>query len=204
MSEPAVTLTDFALAIECWVFAVLLLRGPAEPVRRWWSLFFATVGLAAFIGGLVHGFFPGDDTLWIATMLTLGVAGMAAWVLGSLLLAVPGIRVAAMVLLVIYAAVVLFVRREFLIAILMYLPATLFLLVAMITVWMRERSRPLAVGIAGLVLTFVAAAVQQLKVAVHPVFFDHNALYHLIQFVALWMIFAAAARAPAPTVSGTA
>jgi hypothetical protein len=34
--------------------------------------------------------------------------------------------------------------------------------------------------------------VQQLRIAVHPVYLNHNALYHVIQFVALWMIFVAA------------
>jgi hypothetical protein len=57
----------------------------------------------------------------------------------------------------------------------------------------RRQSAALGWGIVGLVLTFLGAAVQQLKLAVHPVYFDHNALYHLIQFVALWMIYRAAA-----------
>ena len=38
-------------------------------------------------------------------------------------------------------------------------------------------------------MTFAAALVQRLKVAVHPEYFDHNALYHLIQGVAVLLIF---------------
>ncbi len=38
----------------------------------------------------------------------------------------------------------------------------------------------------------VAAGVQQLGIALHPVYFDHNALYHLIQAVAVLMLFLSA------------
>jgi Family of unknown function (DUF6962) len=42
---------------------------------------------------------------------------------------------------------------------------------------------------AGVVLSFVAAACQQLGIAVHPIYFDHNAVYHAIQALALALIF---------------
>lgn len=196
MLEPDVTLTDYALALECVVFCALLLRGGPwhQPLRRWWVFFFASIGVAALIGGTVHGFLPGNAALWTATLLTLGATSLAAWMIGSYLLALPAIRRAAVVLLLVYVAVVLFVRQEFLVAIAMYLPATLFLLVAMVRVHRTTRERAVAIGIGGLALTFVAAAVQQLKVGLHPVYFNHNALYHLIQFVALWLLFIAARR----------
>jgi hypothetical protein len=38
-------------------------------------------------------------------------------------------------------------------------------------------------------LTFVAAGVQQAGVALGSIHFNHNALYHVIQAVALFMIF---------------
>lgn len=196
MKEPDVTLTDYALALECAVFCVLLLRGGpwTQSLRRWWTFFFASIGTAALIGGTVHGFLPGNAVLWTATLLTLGATSLAAWMIGAHLLDLPGVRRAAVVLLVIYVGVVLFVRQEFLVAIAMYLPATLFLLVAMVWTYRARRERAIGIGIGGLVLTFVAAAVQQLKVGVHPVYFNHNALYHVIQFAALWMIFIAARR----------
>jgi len=193
MKEPDVTLTDYLLAAECAVFCVLLLREQVrDPLRRWWVIFFASVGLAALIGGTVHGFLPGNTVLWTATMLTLGVTSVAGWFIGSLLLGMRWLRPVAVVLLGIYAGVVLFVNSTFVVAIAMYLPATVFLLLAMVARYATSRDPGVGIGVAGLVLTFVAAAVQQLKVGVHPVYFNHNALYHLIQFVALWMIFIAA------------
>jgi hypothetical protein len=71
----------------------------------------------------------------------------------------------------------------------------------------RTRNRPLALTITGLLLTFVAAGVQQAGIAVHPVYFNHNALYHVIQGVALFLIFVGArwivTVAPGSTVSQT-
>ena len=44
-------------------------------------------------------------------------------------------------------------------------------------------------GAWGLGLTFVAAAVQQARVGLHPRYFNHNALYHLIQGAGLFLVF---------------
>jgi hypothetical protein len=37
----------------------------------------------------------------------------------------------------------------------------------------------------------MGAAVQQLRIGLHPAYFNHNALYHLVQAVALALVFAA-------------
>jgi hypothetical protein len=199
MTEPDVTLTDYALAVLCAVFCALALKwAPTDPrLRRWWIVFFASIGLGALLGGTVHGFFlaPGAarDTLWKATLLCIGVTAVACWMIGARLafreLGVAWVRRAAIAQYVAYAAVVLFVTSAFLVAIATYLPATLFLLVVLILAYRRVPARALAYGIAGLLLTFVAAAVQTLRVAIHPVYFNHNALYHLIQAVALVLIY---------------
>jgi hypothetical protein len=58
-------------------------------------------------------------------------------------------------------------------------------------------ARPLdAAGVlmlAGVVLSLVAAAVQQSGVAIHRNF-NHNDLYHVVQAVALWLLYLAARR----------
>ena len=43
--------------------------------------------------------------------------------------------------------------------------------------------------LAGIISTFAAAGVQQTGLAMHPIYFNHNALYHLIQGLALFMVF---------------
>ncbi len=203
LTEPAVTLTDYALAIECAVFTLLLMRREASDrtLRFWFVAFFASAGCASLLGGTVHGFFPdaagtGRQVLWQATLLAILVTGLAAWNIGSILLLSPRgaaiMRLLAIAQLVGFSLVVLFVRREFFIAIIAYLPATLFLLIGLVAAYRRRPLPPLRWGITGLGLTFLAAAVQRLHIAVHPYLFDHNALYHVIQGAALWMIFLAA------------
>lgn len=203
MTEPDVTLTDYGIALECAILCAFLARLPAvsPAVRRWSIVLFASIGAGALFGGTVHGFFLdesslGNRILWPATLLALGVTSTAMWFVGaSAALREPRagwLRRAAVAALVVYAAIVILVDQRFVVAIAMYLPATVFLLAILIALYARHRTRALAIGIAGLLLTFAAAAVQQLRVAVHPVYFNHNALYHVIQGVALAMIFVGA------------
>ncbi|HKR08918.1 MAG TPA: hypothetical protein VJS39_07010, partial [Gemmatimonadaceae bacterium] len=98
----------------------------------------------------------------------------------------------AIALIAILSAAVLFVTRNFAIAIVGYLPSTLFLLFALVSAYARRKERSIAWGIAGLSLTLVAAGVQRLHVTIHPVYLDHNAFYHVIQGIGLWMIYKAA------------
>jgi hypothetical protein len=203
ITEPAVTLTDYALAVECAVFVLLLMRRDAsdQALRFWFVIFFASAAGASLLGGTVHGFFPdvasdGRQILWQATLLAILVTSVAAWNIGAVLLLSPRtatiLRLLAIAQLLIFSFVVLFVRHEFFIAIIAYLPATLFLLMGLVVAYRRRHVSGLRWGIAGLGLTFIAAAVQRLHIAVHPHYFDHNALYHVIQGAALWMIFLAA------------
>ena len=203
LTRPAVSLTDFALALECSVFAVLLARRTAtdQLLRKWFAVFFTSIAAASLLGGITHGFFeystsPVRGVLWTATLLSILVTSFATWSIAAILQLEPPasrlVRGFALAQILVLSIVVLFISREFVIAIVAYLPATVFLLIAFVLAYRRGREPALAWGVAGLALTFVGAAVQQLKVAVHPVYLDHNTLYHVIQFVALWMIYRSA------------
>ena len=82
--------------------------------------------------------------------------------------------------------------REFWITIVAYMPAALAMLVAYVLNRRAGGGEVLRWGIAGVALTFVAAIVQVGRVALHPHWFNHNALYHTIQAVALLAIAVAA------------
>jgi hypothetical protein len=203
LTRPAVSLTDFALAVECAAFTVLLLRHPAsDPVlRRWFAAFFVSVAAASLLGGTMHGFFeystsPVRTILWTGTMLSILLTSFAAWSIAAILQlhgrASLWARRFAVAQLLLLSFVVLFVTSQFVVAIIAYLPATVFLLVSLTLAYRRRRASALAWGVAGLALVFVGAAVQQLGVTVHPVYLDHNTLYHVIQGIALWMIYRAA------------
>lgn len=203
MTEPAVTLTDYAIALECAVFAIALLRLDARDneLRFWFVVFFASIGIASTLGGTVHGFFlpassSGRAILWPATLLSILVTSVAAWTIGAVLQFDESratlIRRLAIAQLAIFSLVVLFVTRKFYVAILAYLPSTLFLLFALVPAYRRRPNTAIRWGIIGLTVTLAAAALQQLHIGIHPVYFNHNALYHVIQMVGFWMIFLAA------------
>jgi hypothetical protein len=203
MSEPGVTLTDYGLAIECAVLTFLLLRqgDPQEPLRFWFVVFLASVGLTALAGGTVHGFFSSEKTvgqaiLWPTTLIAVGVSALAGWAIGAKILFDPGtaraVVVIAAVQFFLYCLIVLFVNRTFAVAVINYVPALLFLTVAFGVMYARDHAPELLVGLGGLVLTFAGAGVQQLRIGLHPVYFNHNALYHLIQAAALLMIYVGA------------
>lgn len=203
LTRPAVSLTDFALAIECALFTALLIRRrvPDPVVRKRFVVFFASVAAASLLGGIMHGFFeystsPVRDFLWTGTLLSILVTSYAAWSIAAVLELDPRmsvwVRRFAMAQMVALSLVVLFVTQNFLIAIAAYLPAALFLFVALLLAYRRRRHWALALGVAGLALVFVGAAVQQLGIAPHPVYLDHNTFYHVLQGIALLMIYRAA------------
>jgi hypothetical protein len=130
---------------------------------------------------------------WTATLLATGVSALATWAFGAHLLASR--RVARWIVLfagvqfVIYAAMVLFYTNAFWAVIAINLPAVLFLLAALAVHFRRTRNGTALVMASGLALSIVAAALQQLNFGLHPVYFDHNAFYHLLQAIVLLLIF---------------
>ena len=99
---------------------------------------------------------------------------------------------AAAFVLAVYIMVVVAVSDRFWVAIVHYLPPTLLMLAAFATAALRNQTRPAWAGLTGMVLTLIAAGVQQLQIALHPIYFNHNALYHAIQAIALWLIYVGA------------
>jgi hypothetical protein len=202
VTEPDVTLTDYGLFTECAAFAWLIARRPAKlaALRSWIVLFFLFTALAAFFGGTVHGFFSGETAsvgrvLWKASMLAIGATALTVWAIGARLMfarhGAERIVAVAAGLTAAYAAVILFVSDAFWVAVAGYLPAAVFLFVGFLRAALRERVRWARLGAWALALSFGAAAIQQLRVALHPVYFNHNALYHLVQAVALALLFIA-------------
>lgn len=201
--EPDVALTDFALALECGGFAAWLFRArdASRPGALPFVLFFAATGLAALLGGIFHGFLSDPHSnparaVWTATMITIGAAALSCWLAAArLCLSEAGaallIRFAA-ALFVIYIAAVLFISDSFRVAVVHYLPAAAFLLLAFILAYRRRRDGFLLAGAAGVLLAFVAAGIQQYGLNLHPLYFNHNAFYHLVQAAALLLIFVAA------------
>ncbi|MGH7166570.1 MAG: DUF6962 family protein [Nitrospiraceae bacterium] len=200
MTEPDVTLTDYGLAIACAVFVVLLYRkATVQPrLRTWFALLFSSIGVAALASGTVHGFFldartTGYAVLWPATMLALGGAALSTWGLGARiqfpLRLAHLITLCATLVFAVYCALVLFVTQSFSLAIGHYLPGVVFLMVVFSLAYQGTRARPVCLALVGLLLTLVASGLQQGWVGFHPIYFNHNALHHLLEAAALYLIF---------------
>ncbi len=199
MTEPDVALTDFLLTAQCGVFSYYLSRIQSHR-RRLQNLcvqFFAVVGLASLTGGAVHGYFHEESTwefqiLWRLGLVVLGAGSYFSWLIGAeLLLRGAGrkrIGRFALGCLLLYSGYVLFWDQRFLFAILNYLPATFFLFLAFLLQIRTGHKQSALFGAFSVLVTLVAAAVQQLEIAPHPTYFNHNALYHLLQAVALALL----------------
>lgn len=199
MVETDVALTDYAIFVECVLFVGLLgyFRRPSGP-RNYFIALFLFTGAAAATGGTVHGFFVNHAigtpaVLWILTLWLIGAASIAMWMLAaSLCLArrwVLVILLAGVAEWLAYAMYVLWVDRSFSVAVVQYVPAAAALLVAMTVHYRRSRDFSLVGAMAGLVLTFVAGALQQIGFSPAPAQLTHNAFYHLLQIVALLAVF---------------
>lgn len=212
MSEPAVTLTDYALTFECALLAGAILAAASgeRALARGFALFFVTVGLGSLLGGTVHGFFPDAEgaahvALWRATLISIGgAAAVGAWLAIRILFRSVDPRLPIALAFAGYVFWVLSGSDDFRVAIAAHLPVTLLLLLAFLRAARSLPDRRIAWGAAGFAIMLAGAALQQRRVGLHPVHFDHNALFHVVQGIALWMVFLGArALAGARAAGGT-
>jgi len=200
MVEVDVALTDYALAIECGVFARML--GRSHALARWLGRMFLALAVCALAAGTVHGFCPdagaGEWILWPLALLALGLAALSAWGAGAFLVAsAAGVRrvvAVAWLAWLAYAAAVIAGVQSFAVAIANYLGASVFLSFALATAFRRTRDRGALVAAAGMGLVFAGAVMQQAHVACLPLRLTHNGLFHVVQGAALAMLFAGARR----------
>lgn len=195
------TLTDYGLTVLCAWFGwnLYLQRTPAYEYRVLWPLFFGSLAVASLTGGTVHGFFLDTSTvgyrlLWPTTLLAIGVTAATAWILAGVFISksvssIKKWRVFAAILFLIYSTVVLFYSQRFAVVIWNYVPAMVALLVVSVREYERTRSTPFLFVTGGILVTLVAAFTQQARLGIHHHYFNHNATYHLVQAIGLYLIF---------------
>lgn len=198
MFEPDVALTDFAIALVCAVFCVLLMRRGRNGARTAFIWLFVLTGAGAVVGGVTHGFFdvrspgPAMERLWLATMLLTGGAGSAAWLIVAALSLPPHAQTTARSFIAIewltYAAWIVWFDRSFLGAVLQYSAPALALLVVFSARFVHRRRAILLVGAGAIVLTFLAGALQQEGYSPTQAL-THNAFFHVLQLIALAGLF---------------
>lgn len=203
MTQADVSLTDYGLAVESAWFAYRMaqVRTATSLSRAAFVTFFFSISVAATAGGTVHGFFLDESSvgyriLWPFTLVVMGVTALSGIHIAAALqfsrsTAVYITKVALAAFLG-YIGIVLFIRSDFLVAIFGYLPALIFLGEAFLLARLRRRRPAFLVGFLGICVMLLAAAAQQAKLGLSPRYFDHNALYHILQATALIMLFVAA------------
>jgi hypothetical protein len=190
-------LTDYVLAGVASVLARGLVRAGDSRATRSWALAFLAAAASALVGGSVHGFGfamppPLQQALRVGTVMGVGVVGtslLAGVVFASVrpgpvrrwLLGLCAAKLAFYLAWVAY-------HPQFRYAAYDSLPSVL-LVLGFLVRWRGRGGPPEATqGAAGLGLSIAGAVLQQAGLGVHPVWFNHNDLYHVIQAAALVLI----------------
>jgi hypothetical protein len=181
MPDPMALISDSALGAVAWFFAAKLWRQ-----HRMWALAFLFTGCAAFFGGVFHGFGDRTPVLWKATAMSVGIATF-------FLLAGTHRRLAvlAAVKLVVYLTWMT-THDDFIWVIADYG-------ITLILVGILHPAKKWV--LASIAVSVIAAVVQQMHLTIHPHWFDHNDLYHVVQMPSLWLLYRAAVE-QLPVASG--
>src|SRR5688500_3692429 len=176
--EPMTLATDYLLTIAAAVFAIRLWR-----TNRHWALAFLFTAAGSFFGGTYHGFAPvlhvlTTIVLWKLTVYSLGLASFFL-VLGS----GRALLLVALVKLIVYMSWMT-AHSEFLWVIIDY--GIALLIVAVVQLTRRGPSTPWV--IASIAVSVIGALVQMSRLTLHE-HFNHNDLYHVIQLIALWLLY---------------
>src|ERR1700694_1906483 len=205
--DPDVALTDLALAIlSAYLGWRLWSRSNNRRLQRAGAVLLGALASAALWGAIFHAFFPaGTATLmgslaWkpVALSIVVAAATMLDLGLGLLLPRLPPRLRWSVVLLYAagFAAVVILLDDSFTRIVYFYVPTLILLLLAAVRQVARSRGGGWPLILPGLLLSAGAAILQQARVALNPVYFDHNAVYHLVQSVAIVFLYLGWRRAP--------
>jgi hypothetical protein len=178
LHEPMTLATDYVLTIASAIFAARLWR-----VHRMWALAFLFTAAGSFFGGAYHGFVTSVTpltavVLWKLTVFSIGIASFFL-LAGSARVLAP----VAIVMLVIYTSWMI-VHNDFVWVIADY--GLTLVIIAIVQLVRRGPSMPWVLS--SIAFSILGALVQMSRYAPHPRF-NHNDLYHLIQLIALWLLY---------------
>lgn len=201
VTELTTSATDAIIALESFWFAFRLGVSPTVRKRKalLWCLVFGLVGLAASLGASVHGFEWTQGVrslLWKPLFLSLGIA-VALFLLGAIL-DWRGDDVAARLLPwfvlmgCVFFGITELLKRGFILFVLyegVFMCCTLAVYV-FLAIKHERRPRGAAVVAIAVFLNLVGAAVQTTDISFRVVVpFDSNGIFHMIQAVALALLY---------------
>jgi len=192
-------LTDYGLTVLCWVFAWRLFQ--EGRVRHstsvcLWAWGFAFFGTASFVGGTYHGFTQMVSEaiyigLWKATVYAIGFASfclLAGALFASVLKPLRRYLLLIAALQLTMYAIWMVSHDDFRYVIYDYLSSmtAIIALQAYASMTSEAPGAPWIIG--GILITVVAAVVQESGVALHR-HFNHNDLYHVIQMGGFYLLY---------------
>jgi hypothetical protein len=198
--DPDVALTDLGLALlggylgwRLWTAAGRGAMAKQGAVVMW------ALASAAFWGAVFHAFFPAGTRTssgflaWVPVVLSILVVAGALLDLGLRVSAPrlprPGRRAIVATYAAAFASVTLLVDASYSVIVRFYAPVLVLFLVAAGVQAVRSRSAGWTLIAISFAISLVAAALQQARVALHAEYFDHNAVYHVLQGVALVLMY---------------
>jgi hypothetical protein len=200
VNDPDVVLTDLGLALlGTYLGWRMWTAGGPAPHRTASVIVMLGLASAALFGAAFHAFFPANTATragfiaWIPVALSILLVAATLLALSLQILAPrlpPAIRSAALVAYVVaFSAVVLLIDESFTTIVRFYAPALALFLITSVVQAIRYRSAGWTLIAISFTISALAATLQQARVAIHPVYFDHNALYHVLQGIALLLLY---------------
>ena len=205
--DPDVVLTDLALAVLGAWLAWRLARGTERgTIARSGVVVMGGLASAALWGAVFHAFFPAGTSTrpgfwaWVPVSLSIVAVGTALLTL-ALRVAAPRLPATALRALAAayggaFASVVLFVDQSYRTIVWFYGPVVALFLVVAGRQAIKSRSTAWTLIAVSFAISLLAAVLQQARVALHPEHFDHNAVYHVLQGIAMVLLYRGFLRAP--------
>ena len=205
--DPDVALTDLALALlGVYLGWRLFTASGRGAMARSGVIVMGALASAAFWGATFHAFFPAGTATpagfmaWVPVVLSILVVAAALLDLGLRVsaprLPAPARQAIVATYAVAFAGVALLIDASFSTIVRFYAPVLFLFLIVAGRQAVRSRSAGWTLIAVSFAVSLVAAALQQARVSIHPEYFDHNAVYHVLQGTALVLLYRGFRRVP--------
>jgi hypothetical protein len=196
ITEPTTMITDYLLAgIAIFLAWQIFRKNQSKSARLWaWGLIMTAV--AAIAGGTSHGFSlylseTAKSVIWKTTVYAIGITSLLM-LSGTILASLQGVwqrfLLGMIFIKFLFYAYWMISHNEFKYVIYDYAPAMLLIIVLQTSARFKYKAASAPWLISGIVVSFIAAGIQLSGFTIHE-HFNHNDLYHVIQMVALYIIY---------------
>lgn len=199
LTEPATLLTDYALGLFCALFSRRLWSVGQVSMNTCvscWAVGMGALAVASFAGGTVHGFslMLADSVLhvlWKGTAFAIGLAS-GCFLIGTMVASVakPLLHWLIVVSAVQFTGYTVWMAMHDEFRYVIYNYGVTLAVILLIQIYQRVVRKSPSAGwiVAGILVSFLGALVQQSGLTLHPSF-NHNDLYHVIQMAGMALLY---------------